>query len=91
MQNVCKQVILALLLILPSAVFADSSVTSIEQLEEKMENVTLCSEGNKESCSRFNCLETCLNLSEDPIDCSTTCYFEVNAKKPPTCPVAVRH
>lgn len=78
MLNVCKKLSLLVLLILPLHTFADTPVTSLEQLEEKMEDVRICSPGGSKSCQRFSCLESCLNLSEDPIDCSQTCYFQTN-------------
>ncbi len=91
MLNVCKNSFLVLILCLQAvSLAADASVTSIEQLEEKMENVTFCSDRNKENCNHFNCLETCLNLSEDPIDCSETCYLEVDNRKLLTYPLVSR-
>lgn len=78
MKNVCEKIILLTALALSYPLTAGEQITSIEQLEEKMEEVMLCGENTK-TCPRFNCLETCLNLAEDPIDCAETCYLEVNA------------
>ena len=41
MLNVCKKLSLLVLLILPLHTFADTPVTSLEQLEEKMESLGL--------------------------------------------------
>lgn len=93
MQNVCKYTFLILTLLLTSAsvIHADSSVTSLEQLEEKMENVTFCSDTRNDACNNFNCLEVCLNLTEDPVDCTDMCYLQVKHSVKSTSQVALRY
>lgn len=56
---------------------------SVESFDYSPDDATICSTDTNE-CRKVNCMDQCLALGEDPLECPAYCILEARATKSET-------